>query len=62
MLILSQKRNQTVNVYDDNGNLICTVTVTAIDRNRVRVGYKAKPEIHFVREEIDTASDNGGES
>jgi carbon storage regulator len=52
MLVLSRKLGEKIIL---NGNMI--VTVVKIDRNQVRLGIEAPPEVAILREEIALASD-----
>jgi carbon storage regulator len=47
MLVLSRKLGERIVI---NGNIV--VTVVKIDRNQVRLGVEAPPEIPVFREEI----------
>ena len=47
MLVLSRKLNETIII---DGSI--KVTVVAVDRNKVRIGIEAPPEVSIHREEI----------
>jgi len=47
MLILTRRIGETVFVGHD-----VTVTVLGVKGNQVRIGFKAPPEIHIMREEV----------
>jgi carbon storage regulator len=47
MLVLSRKPSQQVLIGPD-----ITVTIVRIDRNRVRIGISAPPEVPILREEL----------
>ena len=47
MLVLSRKLNETIII---DGSI--KVTVVAVDRNKVRIGIEAPPEVPIHREEV----------
>jgi carbon storage regulator len=49
MLVLSRKLGERVIIAD-----AIVVTITQIDRGKVRLGIEAPPDIHIVREELQT--------
>lgn len=49
MLVLSRKQNERVVIGEDR-NIV--LTVVKIDRNQVRIGIDAPPEIPVLREEV----------
>lgn len=52
MLVLSRNPNQSVVIADKNGKVIALVTVTEIERNKVKIGFSSSPEIAIHRKEI----------
>ena len=54
MLMLTRTPGQRVMIKDDAGQVIATVTVSRVRGDSVRLGFEAEPDVHFVREEIDT--------
>jgi len=52
MLVLSRKVNETVRVGDN-----IEIAVTDIDRNRVRLGITAPPEVTILRTELLNRTD-----
>lgn len=52
MLVISRKRNQSVDCYID-GELVMSVMVTDIHRGQVRLGLQADERVVFVRGEKD---------
>jgi carbon storage regulator len=49
MLVLSRKLGERLIIADE-----IVLTVTQIDRGRVRLGIEAPPDVHVVREELQT--------
>ena len=49
MLVLNRKRNESVQVRDQDGNLIVTVTVVG---SQTRLGFEAKPNVGILRTEL----------
>ena len=47
MLVLTRKQNEKIVI---DGNIV--VTLVKVDRNQVRIGIEAPPEVRIVREEI----------
>ena len=47
MLVLSRKVNETVIIGDN-----IRITVVAIDRNQIRLGFEAPKEVKIYREEV----------
>jgi len=47
MLVLSRRANETVRIGDN-----IEIAVTEIDRNRVRLGITAPPEVTILRTEL----------
>lgn len=56
MLILTRRTGETVMIGDN-----VTVTVLGVKGSQVRLGFKAPPEVHIVREELlDRDRENRG--
>lgn len=54
MLVLSRKLNEKIVI---DGGIV--LTVVKIDRNQVRIGIEAPPEVRVFREELTTAAKRG---
>lgn len=53
MLMLSRWKNQRTVIRDTSGNLLVTMTVCAVQGDKVRLGWEAGPTIIVDREETD---------
>ena len=51
MLVLSRKRDESITLKDENGNVV-TVTVVRIDANKVRLGIEAGEKTTILRSEL----------
>lgn len=47
MLVLSRKRSERIWIGED-----IQITIVKLDRNQVRIGIEAPPEVAIVREEV----------
>ncbi len=47
MLVLSRKRSEQIRIGDD-----IVITIVRFDRNQVRMGIEAPPDVTIVREEL----------
>jgi carbon storage regulator len=57
MLVLSRKLGERLIIAD-----AIVVTITQIDRGRVRLGIEAPPNVHVIREELQTRVLSSSES
>ncbi len=56
MLVLSRRKNETIELEHDG--TVIKVTVVRIDSSRVRLGFEAPQDVRIIRSEIKTQKEN----
>jgi carbon storage regulator CsrA len=52
MLVLTRKENERIVVVNKEGEIIMTICLTAIQGNKVRLGFEAGSELEIWRQEV----------
>jgi sRNA-binding carbon storage regulator CsrA len=61
MLVLRRAAEEVITIRDPQGNLLGTVTVCDLDRDRVRLGFVFPRDYRIDRQEIDDRRMAGAE-
>lgn len=52
MLILTRKKNQSVDIVSPDGNTVITIKLAEIDRNKARIGFIAPEDWAILRDDM----------
>jgi carbon storage regulator CsrA len=51
-LVLTRKIDEEIIISNSNSKVVCSIAVSKIDRNNVRLSFEAEPDLRIDRKEV----------